>query len=84
MSLHWGGHCDTGDLYRGRSRRSCDRCTHRTNTYKMASARRVSSIFRPGLLKGKSAIVTGGATGIGSAITKELLYLGNRALHYVL
>eukprot|EP00914_Ancora_sagittata_P012920 GHVO01024993.1.p1 GENE.GHVO01024993.1~~GHVO01024993.1.p1 ORF type:complete len:294 (+),score=26.06 GHVO01024993.1:104-985(+) len=36
----------------------------------------VSSVFRPGLFAGKSAIVTGGGTGIGKAITQELLYLG--------
>ena len=36
----------------------------------------VNSIFRKGLFKGKSAIVTGGATGIGKAITQELLFLG--------
>ena len=41
-----------------------------------AGGSRVSSVFRPALFKGKTAIVTGGATGIGSAITKELLYLG--------
>ncbi|GFS14623.1 peroxisomal trans-2-enoyl-CoA reductase-like [Elysia marginata] len=36
----------------------------------------VSSIFRPGLYDGQVAIVTGGATGIGKGITKELLFLG--------
>lgn len=34
------------------------------------------SVFRQGLFKGKVAIVTGGATGIGRAITEELLTLG--------
>ncbi|KAG7164644.1 peroxisomal trans-2-enoyl-CoA reductase-like [Homarus americanus] len=34
------------------------------------------SMFRPGVFKGKVAMVTGGATGIGKAITEELLTLG--------
>jgi len=36
----------------------------------------VSSIFRENLFSGKTAIVTGGGTGIGHAVTQELLYLG--------
>lgn len=34
------------------------------------------SVFKPGLFKGCVAIVTGGGTGIGRAITYELLTLG--------
>ena len=34
------------------------------------------SVFRQGLLSGKTAIVTGGGTGIGRAITQELVSLG--------
>lgn len=34
------------------------------------------SVFKPGLFKGSVAIVTGGGTGIGRAITYELLTLG--------
>jgi peroxisomal trans-2-enoyl-CoA reductase len=41
-----------------------------------SSAVAVNSVFRKGLFKGKSAIVTGGGTGIGKAITQELLFLG--------
>lgn len=39
-------------------------------------AHRVASIFRGGLFAGKTALVTGGATGIGYAIASELLQLG--------
>ncbi|KAM9718555.1 peroxisomal trans-2-enoyl-CoA reductase [Menidia menidia] len=35
-----------------------------------------SSVFRPGLFNNKVAIVTGGGTGIGRAISNELLELG--------
>ena len=36
------------------------------------------SVFKNGLFAGKVAIVTGGGTGIGKAITTELLTLGTK------
>ena len=38
------------------------------------------SVFRPGLFRDKVAIVTGGATGIGKAISEELLTLGAKVV----
>jgi peroxisomal trans-2-enoyl-CoA reductase len=40
----------------------------------------MSGIFRPNLLRNKTALVTGGATGIGHAIAKDLLQLGCHVL----
>ncbi|KAK3597247.1 hypothetical protein CHS0354_005006 [Potamilus streckersoni] len=45
-----------------------------------STAQRVSSIFRPGLFKNKVAVVTGGGTGIGKAISQELLHLGCKVM----
>lgn len=42
----------------------------------------ISSIFRNGMFSGKAAIVTGGGSGIGKAITEELLYLGEMGCHH--
>ena len=36
----------------------------------------MASVFRPGLFAGKVAVVTGGGTGLGKAISKELASLG--------
>ncbi len=36
----------------------------------------IGSVLRTNLFANKTAIVTGGATGIGNAIVRELLYLG--------
>ncbi|XP_064642334.1 peroxisomal trans-2-enoyl-CoA reductase-like [Lineus longissimus] len=45
-----------------------------------ATMKLATSIFRPGLFAGKTAIVTGGGTGIGLGITKELLHLGCKVM----
>uniref|UniRef100_A0A2K5R1A0 Peroxisomal trans-2-enoyl-CoA reductase n=1 Tax=Cebus imitator TaxID=2715852 RepID=A0A2K5R1A0_CEBIM len=46
----------------------------------MAGWAKGKSVLAPGLLQGQVAIVTGGATGIGKAITKELLELGSNVV----
>ncbi|KAL2775050.1 peroxisomal trans-2-enoyl-CoA reductase [Daubentonia madagascariensis] len=46
----------------------------------MASWTKGSSFLAAGLLQGQVAIVTGGATGIGKAIVKELLQLGSNVV----
>jgi len=40
----------------------------------------MQSAFAPGLFDGKRALVTGGGTGIGLAVTRELLHLGATVL----
>jgi len=40
----------------------------------------MQSVFRAGLFEGKVAVVTGGGTGIGKAIARELLYLGSKVV----
>ncbi|KAL1770907.1 peroxisomal trans-2-enoyl-CoA reductase [Sigmodon hispidus] len=42
----------------------------------MNSCTKVQSCLAPGLLQNQVAVVTGGATGIGKAIARELLHLG--------
>ena len=41
------------------------------------------SVFRNGLFAGKVALVTGGGTGIGKAITTELLTLGTKYIFFI-
>ena len=78
-------------LIRSRSRLDLDLVRHcyrgASNVYKYwycemepfdSASNDQACVFRPGLLDGRVAIVTGGATGIGKAITKELLFLGKR------
>ena len=40
------------------------------------------SVFRQGLFAGKVALVTGGGTGIGKAISNELLHLGRFVVYW--
>ena len=46
------------------------------HAHKMAASAVMMSVFRRDLFNGKVAVVTGGATGLGRAITEELTSLG--------
>uniref|UniRef100_F7DTT0 Peroxisomal trans-2-enoyl-CoA reductase n=1 Tax=Macaca mulatta TaxID=9544 RepID=F7DTT0_MACMU len=60
------------------SRATAQLCWHAAA--EMASWAKGRSCLAPGLLQGQVAIVTGGATGIGKAIVKELLELGSNVV----
>ena len=54
---------------------ACPKPRGRTKN-KMAASTMIRSVFKKELFSGKVAVVTGGATGLGRAITEELSSLG--------
>ena len=52
----------------------------RSRSYGSTAMPPASSIFAPGVLEGRTALITGGGTGLGKAAARELLACGARVL----
>ena len=52
----------------------------RSRSYGSTAMPPASSIFAPGVLEGRTAVITGGGTGLGKAAARELLACGARVL----